>query len=165
MKYYPCLAFGVVLSTLGVSVALAQQIVASQTVSVPRVTAKVLVTQANNHSAVIDVRFSTYSRTGYRTSGTYNVNCLSGYRDIRYVLRDSAGKILPMNANAWKNHGDILKSYLGTCKQWPWTTKTSVVSLSDLYPNVPRGRYTLQMTLAPRDLAERASFTPVHIQF
>lgn len=133
----------------------------TQTVSLPQLTAQISVDYtAVGHRAMIIATFSTSDRR------QYNVNCLSAYRDIDYVLRNSAGAVMRIDSNARKNAVVIMtdQETKMPCEHMPWTQKQSRALLGVLYPEAPHGTYVLDMTLAPRGRSDRARLAPVTVQ-
>lgn len=100
-----------------------------------------------------------------------SVYCISGFFDVRYALRDASGEIVPENKTPWKLGSDV--PYCFECGYIPGapdpckTVKTSQnqrrVLLFTLFPGLPRGKYTLQLVLAPRGSSERATSGPIVI--
>jgi hypothetical protein len=162
MKKYTPLPIGIVLAICQTP-ALAQDI-SRQTVHLgPHLTATVAVGyNINDHHAQIHAYFLTDN------GRAYDVNCLSVFRDIKYVLRDASGHIMPIDAAAWKTHIDTTTEMYTEyrCQNLPTSSgeKGSQAYVSDLYPSVPAGTYTLQITVAPRNLAESATLAPITVK-
>ena len=103
----------------------------------------------------------------------HSVYCVNAYRDLRYVLRDASGKVMPVNADAWKTNVDPIYGGGGYVPGAPDPCKTvkapvhqSRVLLRALYPNVPHGTYTLQVMLAPRGgKTAESAFAPISVRF
>jgi hypothetical protein len=92
---------------------------------------------------------------------TANVDCLSGYRDLHYVLRDSSGRVISVNPDAWKTPDQVNSYGNAPCETVKSRQRESRVLLSSLYPGLSPGTYTLQITLAPRGRSGRAAFRPI----
>jgi hypothetical protein len=103
----------------------------------------------------------------------HSVYCVNAYRDLKYVLRNAAGKVMPVNVDAWKTNVDRISGGGGYVPGAPnpcSTVKASVhqsrVLMRALYPDVPHGSYTLQVILAPRGgKTAEAAFAPISIRF
>jgi hypothetical protein len=93
-------------------------------------------------------------------SAVYPVGCLSAYRDLRYELKDSANRVIPLNSHTLQNPPydgpRMLEPVVANAKPrdcsynapaGKWYTEAF---LSALYPNLQPGRYTLSITFAPR---------------
>lgn len=99
----------------------------------------------------------------------HNVLCRSGFLDVRYTLRNSAGDIVPVNKEPWTRGSDqVLGSAANMPGADPCATAHTPVSerrvlLSNLYPDLPHGTYSLQITLAPRGRADSVSAQPITI--
>lgn len=101
----------------------------------------------------------------------HSVYCMSGYLDLRYVLRDSSGKVVPMNTEPWKirGAGDIpygtqtghVPGAADPCKTVKVARAYRRLLLHVLYPQIPHGTYSLQVILAPRDRIDRATSVPI----
>jgi hypothetical protein len=106
-------------------------------------------------------------------SSTYPVGCLSAYRDLHYELRDADNQIIPVNQQTLRNppyegpreFTHVVKGSHGhDCAAnapagiWP-----EFARLSALYPALPSGKYTLNISFAPRGWAQHADFAPVPI--
>lgn len=109
--------------------------------------------------------------TGHFVSSKYPVGCLSAYKDLRYELRDINNRIIPVNQQALESpqlEGHILEprfvgahhSCSANASKGVWDT---TAWLYVLYPNLPPGKYTLNISFAPRGWAQQADFAPVHI--
>jgi hypothetical protein len=97
----------------------------------------------------------------------HTVVCASGFVDIKYVLRDASGTVVPGVKDPWKMHSDrdypmsfSSNETSNGCTVVKIAGATRVVYLSWLYPNLKPGVYTLQIMLAPRGGAERATLAP-----
>ena len=132
----------------------------AQSASIPHLNVQVWVDYTASHKPFVRVVFSTDNRK------QENVNCLNAYRDIHYVLRDSSGRVMPQDPEAWKKELDTVTSQGQgyDCGVLPWTVKYSRAFLETLFPSAPHGIYTLQMALAPRGRNDRATFTPVTVE-
>lgn len=105
-------------------------------------------------------------------SPTYPVGCLSAYDDLRYELRASDGHIIPVSQQALKHPPQedhiIMHPVIGgpprdcalNTNNGVWRVQSE---FSTLYPNVPRGKYALQIIFAPHGAAQQATFAPVPI--
>ncbi len=96
---------------------------------------------------------------------------MSGFYDVKYVLRNRSGKIVPTDNQPWKRGSDMIEGGGGYVQGAPDPCKTSrvgsvtrAVLLSDYYPNLKHGTYTLLMTLAPRNTTARANLAPITIK-
>lgn len=161
MRFHLTLALCVALLAIScTSPALAQQVITRQTETLSHLTANLSIVYKPDHKAVIIVLFSTDSRS------KQNVNCLNAYRDIQYKLRDSSGQVMHGDPAAWtKAYDATFQQYFEhPCDKLPWTEKDSRALLDVLYPNLPHGTYTLEMTLAPRGRSDRVPFLPVTLQ-
>lgn len=105
-------------------------------------------------------------------SQKFPVGCLSAYRDLQYELLDAKGAIVPVSQRTLQhpppeqsvfNH--VIKGSTGhPCSEnAPMGVWNVRAQFSALYPNLPQGRYTLQITFAPRGTGRQANFTPVKI--
>jgi hypothetical protein len=65
-----------------------------QTVKIDNITATVRIIGTAGNAYQVDAEFS---------SPSYPVGCLSVYRDLRYQLRDSANRIVPIDAETLKH--------------------------------------------------------------
>lgn len=105
----------------------------------------------------------------------HNVFCISGFKDVQYVLRDQTGAIVPAIKEPWKRGTDM--QYSGgmswnpkgpngsdPCKAIKDDKAYRIVLLSDLYSKLNPGTYSLQLTLAPRGTNDRASLPPMTVK-
>lgn len=132
----------------------------AQSVNIPHLEAKAWIDYTPySHEAIVFFVFTTDNRDKEK------VNCLNAYRDVQYVLRNSQGKVMPQDAEAWKKMPDTVTSQgMGyDCHVLPWTVKNSRAFLNIIYPTVPHGTYSLQIILAPRGSAARAVFSPIAV--
>lgn len=113
---------------------------------------------------VVHERFSTLD------AWHHSVLCASGFFDIRYVLRDAKGAIVPADSQPWKRGSDYVAGPVVRVAQGSQLCKHSVVPivnrevlLTDYYPNLKRGSYTLYLILAPRNTSYRAKLPPIHV--
>ncbi|MGP8099148.1 MAG: hypothetical protein ACLQHL_00055 [Candidatus Cybelea sp.] len=100
----------------------------------------------------------------------HSVICASGIYDMKYLLRDSSGKAISKSPKAgdapvWGSGQNVVGRVDATpsadpCKTVGANRQRRVLLLSDLYPNLAHGTYTLRVTLAPRDSHERAALAP-----
>ena len=149
-----------VIAIITVSTVRAQPQRPAQVRTVGHLTARVsVIYTAQDNRAIVDAIFTTTNRA------QYNVRCFNAYRDIHYILRNSAGKIMAVDANAWKTHFDGMTQWdTIPCENAPWAQKESRAELSALFPTAPHGTYTLTMILAPRGGMTQAKFAPVIVQ-
>jgi hypothetical protein len=114
-------------------------------------------------------------------SSWYPVGCLSLYRDMRYELRASDKRIIPMNEQTWQHPPDdkdarMVLHVVRTSKMIPYdctkmlssyeTTLSAAAlypGLPALYPHLPPDEYTLRMSFAPHGIVEQGDFAPVRI--
>jgi hypothetical protein len=113
----------------------------------------------------------------------HSVICVSGIYDMQYLLRDSSGNVISKSQRA-KEAAPIFggggtpsgptrvgASPIGPmrvgpsprpdpCRSIGANRQQRRVVLSELYPNLKHGTYTLQATLAPRDSHDRAVLAP-----
>jgi hypothetical protein len=100
----------------------------------------------------------------------HSVLCVEGHLDLHYVLRNSLGAVVPINTDESKMHSDlppaggsegVVPGAPDPCKTLKVAKAERWLLLSDLYPGLPHGTYTLQITLAPRGSASRATAAPI----
>jgi hypothetical protein len=127
------------------------------------------------------------SVTGEFESSWYPVECLSLYRDMRYELRASDNRIIPMNEQTWQHPPDdavfgsmnhVVRNRPGHRQTYQYdcgyivpplyhsTTLSAAASyplLPTLYAHLPPDEYTLHMSFAPHGIVEQADFAPVRI--
>lgn len=112
-------------------------------------------------------------------SSWYPVGCLSAYRDLRYELRTSGNRVIPMNEQTWQNPPyegpDIVNHVISGPAPKPPSdcTENAVTAISygwphravfsALYPNLPPGEYALHISFAPHGIVEQGDFAPVRI--
>jgi|GEM_PF-5145824 len=136
----------------------------TRTLSVPNLT--VQISLVNNYAGqpMLIEDFSTDDPNGD------SVLCVAGHLDLEYVLHDSSGDVVPINRDASKMHSDIppMGGGGGNVPGAPDPCKTIRIAkterrllLTDLYPGLPHGTYTLQITLAPRGSSDRAEAAPI----
>lgn len=121
-----------------------------QTVQVGDLSATVVVRQIINS---VDVSIQWQSPDNSR----YPLACLSGYRDVRYELRTSDGHVIPANQSTIEHppeeHGGINHvdgRPAPPCTAYGGHKAETFAALRNLYPRLPAGTYTLQITVAPR---------------
>jgi hypothetical protein len=102
----------------------------------------------------------------------HNVLCASGFLDVKYQLKDSAGRMLAPDPQPWKRDSDMLQGGGGYVAGAPDPCKISRVDLvhrgillTDYYPKLQHGRYTLYVTLAPRGSSYHTAFSPISIVY
>jgi hypothetical protein len=110
-----------------------------------------------------DVLYETVSTSDPKNHSVY---CFDGLRDLEYVLHDSNGEIIPLTST-WKDHLDFMSSFSpynpkgpngpDPCRAIKASETHPKVRLSWLYPSLQPGSYTLQVILAPRGTAGRAT--------
>lgn len=100
----------------------------------------------------------------------HSVYCISGLRGVQYELRDAFGNVVPARAEPWKHASDLVNGEGGVVPGAPDPCKTVEsdfdqrrVLLYYLYPGLPRGKYTLRLTLAPQRSNESATSAPLTI--
>ena len=106
-------------------------------------------------------------------SSTYPVGCLSAYRDVHYELRTADKQLVPVDPQTLQHPPyegpGVLNHVVAGSKGHPCADNApsgewpEFSTLSALYPNLPPGKYTLHITLTPRDVAQHADFAPVAI--
>jgi hypothetical protein len=106
-------------------------------------------------------------------SSKYPVGCLSAYRDLRYELRDSDGRLVPVSQQALKHppyEGSQLVMHPvvgGPPRNCATNTNNGIWRahsvFSALYPSLPLGKYTLRISFTPRETGQHADFAPVPI--
>lgn len=131
----------------------------TQAASVSDVRVTISLSRAVMHNALMIIATFTTD-----TPDSADVYCLSGYRDLQYVLRNAAGNVIPVNPDAWKFPDQVNYWGAGPCEAVKIPRKESRVLIPELYPNLSPGTYTLQVTLAPRGRAGRAPFRPIQIE-
>jgi hypothetical protein len=135
----------------------------SQTLSLPDLSARVHLVYTSDGRPVLVVLFST-SDPDHHT-----VACVSAHRNLQYVLRDSSGTIVPVNPDGWKYPDGVKSSGFGPggikdpCAN-PVAEMQIRVLLSDFYPKLSHGTYTLQITVAPRGQSGRAISAPMTVK-
>lgn len=85
----------------------------------------------------------------------HSVACVSGFLDVSYVLRDRLDRVIPSAPHPAHN----------ACTTLEQAEATRSVLISNLYPNLASGIYTLQITLTPRDQLERADLSPLTVEY
>ena len=134
--------------------------------SLPYLTLKVTLTHTVSGIPRLVEEFSTSDEQHH------NVFCISGFRDVQYVLRDQAGAIVPAIKEPWKRgtdmqyFGDVTTGPHGSdpCKTLKDDKAYRIVLLSDLYSKLSPGTYSLQITLAPRGTTDRANLPPMTVK-
>jgi hypothetical protein len=106
-------------------------------------------------------------------SSTYPVGCLSAYRDLRYELRFSDGRLIPADRQTLEHppsEGPEVLNHVVAGSHGYACARNAVngvwrprAQFSALYPNLPPGKYTLRISFAPRGWEQHADFTPVPI--
>jgi hypothetical protein len=137
-----------------------------RTVSVPHVKVAVTIDRTSGGEQMLIENFTTDSP--YK----HSLICISGFHDMKYVLRDSKGTIIPVSSKGGfdrvAGNGDaaVLIGPRGPtptpdpCKTIGANSQQRRVLISDLYPHLAHGTYTLQVILAPRDSLEQATLAP-----
>lgn len=144
-----------------------------QTVSVPGASAKAAIWPDPYQPGYrVDVVFR------IRPNTPLDPECMSIYRDIRYVLRDANNRTIPPNQAAMRRPveleysmgeghstrpGDQVLPSRAPCSIHTGGEAGRHLELDELYPHLAPGTYTLYMTFAPRGISQHASFKPVHI--
>lgn len=165
-----CLALALGTTFLAGSECLASTYVGTQLiqqhVNASGVSALITVTRIND-----DIRIF-----GDFTSASYPVSCISMYRDLHYDLRNSAGRTVPIDQKTLANPPfeeykvavsphypiPIPKFRHVDCATNHRHEHELVAGLAFLYPRLPKGTYTLNMTFAPLRGAQKAAIAPVH---
>lgn len=121
------------------------------------------------NNPLINVTFSTTGKYA-----TYPIACLSIYQDVRYELRDNAGRLIPISQAALArpapqgrdiaNHvvAAASRSHVSAsgCKDANNTSASQDTFILTLYPDIRTGRYTLWITVAPRLSSARVRLNP-----
>jgi hypothetical protein len=153
-----------VLAVLAVSrPAIAQQ--ATRTASIPYVTLQVKLLYDYQGAPILEETYTT------NDPHKHSVYCMSGFYDARYTLRDSSGHVIPINTEPWKFGSDIISGGGGVvpgagdpCKTVKAPRDERRFPLAYLYPNLKRGAYTLQITLAPQGQSAYAALAPITVK-
>lgn len=140
---------------------------------------KVTVSDLSATVTVQRMRFN-WIAIGVRFESSSFVSCLSVYKDLRYKLRDEEGTVVPISQEtlnsppfegATANHVTTAKRQdhqNDGCAPQPGMPGVKVIVgrtfLSDLYPHLAPGKYTLHITFAPRDLSGKAELADVPIE-
>ena len=148
MKTLALVSFSAVLFVISTSdLANAQQTAVSQIVSVPNLAVQIsLAYTAYVNKPVLFEEFST------NDPQNHSLYCVSGYLDVHYVLRDSSGKVVPIDKEPWKMGSDIpygtetgfVPGAPDACKTVKTARAERRVLLSDLYPGLRHGSYSLR---------------------
>jgi len=108
-------------------------------------------------------------------SSIYPVGCLSVYRDLRYELRASDGRLISVNQDTVQNQPyegpQTLNHIISSSSRPAVGCAANAVNgvwrahalFTALYPNLPQGSYTLHISFVPRGTGQHADFAPVHI--
>lgn len=147
---------------------MAEKLVSDQTVEVSGITAIVRV----GHE------FGAYVVDGMwkqQPSGHYSIGCLDVYASLRYQLRDSGGRLVPINQKML-NQGEPLSMGGHATQNWkancaahpPHDSRLLLTNIPDrgfpsLYSDLRPGQYTLQLTFAPAGIPGKAMLKPVPI--
>jgi len=132
-----------------------------QTVSTGGVTARAIVEDVGLPLPLININFSAETRS------TYPIGCLSVFQDLRYLLRDRMGRLIPIDEGRLHSLRRPYSNFITVntmvtpppdCAQW--LTYTQSITVERLYPNLPDGNYTLELILAPRLRTSQAAFRP-----
>jgi hypothetical protein len=145
-----------------------------QSVSLPGATAEATVGPA------------AHGQPGYRVDLVFQFSanspidpeCVSIYRDIRYVLRDANHRVMPLNEEAMRRPVEMEHSIgeghspvpgvkvlpsRAPCSNHFGGGASRHVDLLEIYPHLAPGTYTLYMSFAPRGMSQEAGFKPVRI--
>jgi hypothetical protein len=136
-----------------------------ETVTIADVAASVSLRQTAREEVQVIVDFE---------SPTYPVACLSPYRDLHFVLRDSQGRLVKINtqtlhqppAEGYGTFNHVRSANAGkpyNCSNDKTKKQTTWVRLSQLYPNLSPGTYSLTITFAPQAITQQRSFAPFTI--
>jgi hypothetical protein len=159
------LAASLLFGAMAVS-SVSQQLVSKQTVTVAGLSATISV---EDYSNLVPARLFIVADWKSVGNTKYPIGCLSVYHDLRYELRDSAGRLIPINQDAVQYpvyDGPAVLNHMSTihpltCAQRP--PYPGKAALQALYPYLPGGDYTLQITFAPRGLSQEAKLSPVRL--
>jgi hypothetical protein len=137
---------------------------ATRSASLPHLSVKVSLARTSGGQLMLAEEFTTDSP--YQ----HSVICASAIYDMEYLLRDSSGKAISKSVKArdmpvWSSGQNVVGPANAArtpdpCKTIGANREERVVALSDLYPHLAHGSYTLRVTLAPRDSHERAVLAP-----
>lgn len=160
MKYPALFLLSASLLVLSAPEGRAAEQLTTQSLTLPNLSAQISFVRTAEGQPMIIARFTT------KDSDKNNVYCLSAYRDLQYVLRDSSGNVIPVNADAWKTNLDAVTEHdlQPRCEGVKAERKESRALLLALYPGLAHGAYSLQITLAPRGRTDRAAFAPIKIE-
>jgi hypothetical protein len=167
MKSLHFVMMALFVAACGIS-ALAQEQV--RAASLPYLTVRVALTHTPAGVPRLEETFST------NDPRNHNLYCISGFLDLKYVLRGSAGKEIPASKDPWTRGTDMQYSRgmswnpkgpegSDPCKAIKTDKAFRVVLLPVLYPNLPHGMYTLRVVLAPRGTGDRATSAPLALAF
>jgi hypothetical protein len=144
---------------------LAQESV-TRTASVPHLKVTASIERTGTGELMIAELFETDSPLAH------TVICVSGLRDVKYILRNASGRIVPM-ANTENVYDGPPTGSGGVpigpreptptpdpCKTiWDNVAQRKFI-FSQLYPNLAHGTYTLRLILAPRGTVDQAALSP-----
>jgi hypothetical protein len=138
------------------------QALETRSAAVPHLSVEITVWRLSGGRISLDERFHTDD------SSRHSVYCIDGFSDMKYTLKDSQGSVI---LSSPKGGFDLVAGGGGTpvgpghvanpCSSVQVGFQQRRVLLSDLYPNLPHGTYSLTITLAPRSTAEKASAQPI----
>lgn len=139
----------------------AQQMISHQSRTVANITATLDALQLPSNAQIV-INFTS------PVTSKYALPCLSAYRDFRYELLDSTGRIVPIDSQIFVHppqQFDIQDHWprIPCEKLWNHQGQT-LVWLRRLYPSLSNGAYTLHITFAPRGLGnQQVTFAPIHL--
>lgn len=143
------------------------RLVSEQTVTVSGVTATVRVAEEVG-AYVVDGVWK------QEPAGHYAIGCLNVYQSLKYDLRDSDGKLVPINQKMLRDGepiqqgGHATATFKKNCAAYPAHESRLLLTnlpqpFPSLYSHLRPGTYTLQLTFVPAGLPERAMLKPVSI--
>lgn len=140
-----------------------------QSVSVAGVSADISIGSDFQHGGHrVDVVFRQESN-----NTNVQVACLSVYRDFTYKLADASGHTIAVNEAAIEHppggeYTNAIDAFtlpkgrtLPTCSETHLKAAKRLALLSDIYPALPPGTYTLRMAFAPRGTSQSAQLPPI----
>jgi hypothetical protein len=155
---------GLVLALSGPGITLAADEPSARDAALSTIAVKVFLIYNYANQAMIIADFST------NDPNKHSVYCASAFRDLHYTLRDASGRTVRGDPDAWRKHTELISGGQGSMPGAPdpcKTVKAAIserrVLLSDLYPHLAKGTYSLQVVLAPRGIAASAAMAPIKI--
>lgn len=147
-----------VVAVTGLHRGLAQEEV-THVASLPHLTVYVTLSHDAEGALILDERFTTDDAYGH------SVSCMNA-SDFEYVLRDSTGKIVRRVKDApgfapMMGGGGVPEGMASTPNPCPpFNGKLLRGVVEDIFPDVPQGRYHLELTLEPRGRTDHARLAP-----